>query len=68
MASMANQPAKLPAFDPATLALLACPACYGDLRLEESHLDGSSLLCIACRRAYAIVNGIPVLIPTADQH
>jgi uncharacterized protein YbaR (Trm112 family) len=58
---MADQPAKLPAFDPAVLAQLACPACYGDLRLEGSHL-----LCIACRRAYAIVDGIPVLIPTAD--
>jgi uncharacterized protein YbaR (Trm112 family) len=39
------------------LAQLACPACFGDLRLEGAHL-----VCIACRRAYAIVDGIPVLI------
>jgi len=44
------------------LAQLACPACFGDLRLEESRLDGARLVYIACRRAYAIVDGIPVLI------
>jgi uncharacterized protein YbaR (Trm112 family) len=44
-------------FDPAVLAQLACPACIGNLRLE-----GTRLVCIACRRAYAIVDGIPVLI------
>jgi len=43
--------------DPAILAQLVCPACYGDLRLE-----GAGLLCPACRRAYAIVDGIPVMI------
>lgn len=57
-----DDPTQLPLIDPIVLAQLACPACYGDLRLEESQLDGSSLLCIACRRAYAIVDGIPVLI------
>jgi uncharacterized protein len=61
MAAIENKSAHSPAhnsrLDPAILALLACPACYGDLRLE-----GARLLCIACRRAYAIVDGIPVLI------
>jgi uncharacterized protein YbaR (Trm112 family) len=38
------------------LSLLACPACHGSLRVENSHL-----LCAECRRAYAIC-GIPVLI------
>jgi uncharacterized protein YbaR (Trm112 family) len=52
-----NKLARSSVFDPAVLAQLACPACYGDLRLE-----GSRLLCIACSRAYAIVDGIPVLI------
>jgi uncharacterized protein YbaR (Trm112 family) len=36
---------------------LACPACHGDLRLE-----GARLVCGGCRRAYPIVDGIPVLI------
>jgi uncharacterized protein len=47
----------LPVFDPAVLDQLACPACLGELRLEETRL-----LCIACGRAYPIVDGIPVLI------
>ncbi len=47
----------LPAFDPSVLDQLACPACLGELRLEETRL-----LCAACRRAYPIVDGIPVLI------
>jgi uncharacterized protein YbaR (Trm112 family) len=45
------------AFDPAVLAQLACPACLGDLRLQEI-----SLVCAGCGRAYPIVEGIPVLI------
>jgi len=62
VSARADKPAHPPALDPAVLAQLACPACFGDLRLEESSLDGARLLCIACRRAYAIVDGIPVLI------
>ncbi len=54
---MVDVPAHPSAFDPAVLAQLACPACHGDLRL-----DGARLLCAACSRAYAIVDGIPVLI------
>jgi len=42
------------------LALLACPACQGDVRLE-----GDKVVCICCQRSYPIVNGIPVLL--ADQ-
>jgi hypothetical protein len=36
---------------------LACPACFGDLRL-----DGPRILCKGCGRVYPIVDGIPVLI------
>jgi uncharacterized protein len=43
--------------DPAVLAQLACPACYGELRLE-----GARLRCMACCRGYPIVDGIPVMI------
>ncbi|MFP5237529.1 MAG: Trm112 family protein [Acidobacteriota bacterium] len=37
---------------------LACPACRASLRLEA---DG--LICAGCGRRYAVVDGIPVLIP-----
>jgi hypothetical protein len=45
------------ALDPSVVTQLACPACLGALRLEES-----KLLCAECGRAYPIVDGIPVLI------
>jgi uncharacterized protein YbaR (Trm112 family) len=51
-----------PAFDASVLDQLACPACLGELRLEETRL-----LCIACNRAYPIVDGIPVLISGREQ-
>jgi hypothetical protein len=54
---MVDKPARPTTFDPATLTQLACPACYGALRPENSRL-----LCITCGRAYPIVDGIPVLI------
>jgi uncharacterized protein YbaR (Trm112 family) len=44
-------------FDPAVLAQLACPACHGDLRLEDTRL-----VCSACARTYPIDDGIPALI------
>jgi len=37
--------------------LLACPACYGELRLEEVRV-----VCVGCGRGYEVVDGIPVLI------
>lgn len=50
-----------PAFTASTLqsiaGQLACPACHGGLSLQ-----GASLLCSVCARAYPIVDGIPVLI------
>jgi uncharacterized protein YbaR (Trm112 family) len=48
---------KLSAIDPAVLEQLACPACFGALRLEEK-----CLVCIGCTRRYPISDGIPVLI------
>jgi len=57
VAARADKPALPSAFDPALLAQLACPACFGGLRL-----DGAHLVCIACHRVYPIVDGIPALI------
>jgi hypothetical protein len=54
---MAAIPAPQGKFDETVLNQLACPACYGDLRL-----DGARLVCVACARAYPIADGIPVLI------
>jgi uncharacterized protein YbaR (Trm112 family) len=45
------------AFDPSVADQLACPACLGDLKVEEA-----LLVCQGCGRAYPVVDGIPVLI------
>ena len=45
------------AFDETVLDRLACPACLGNLRLEEARL-----VCVACSCAYPVVDGIPILI------
>jgi uncharacterized protein YbaR (Trm112 family) len=59
---MTDEPAHPSSDNPDTLdadllAQLACPACYGELRLE-----GARLRCVSCSRGYAIVDGIPVMI------
>jgi hypothetical protein len=38
-------------------AILACPACKGDLLFEETRI-----ICPACRKAYPIRDGIPVML------
>jgi uncharacterized protein YbaR (Trm112 family) len=50
-------PAPQSEFDPKVLDQLACPACLGNLHLEDARL-----VCASCRRAYPIVDGIPALI------
>ncbi len=54
---MTKQPAAPVPFDPSVIGEIACPACHGDLRFENS-----GLICAACGRVYPIVDGIPVLI------
>ena len=39
------------------LALLACPACQGDVVLKDN-----KIVCTRCQRNYPIVDGIPVLL------
>jgi len=53
----------LPVFDASILEQLACPACLGAFRLEETRL-----LCAACGRAYPIVDEIPVLIAGREEN
>jgi uncharacterized protein len=43
--------------DEKLLALLACPSCQGDVKQE-----GDKIVCTRCRRAYPIVDGVPVLL------
>ena len=38
-------------------AILVCPACKGDLVFEETRI-----ICRACRKAYPIREGIPVML------
>ena len=38
-------------------AILACPACKGDLLFEETRI-----ICPACKKAYPIRDGIPVML------
>jgi uncharacterized protein YbaR (Trm112 family) len=38
-------------------AILVCPACKGDLVFEETRI-----ICQACRKAYPIRDGIPVML------
>ncbi|MFL6211024.1 MAG: Trm112 family protein [Pyrinomonadaceae bacterium] len=39
--------------------LLRCPACRAEVQLKP---DGSALKCVACRRVYAIRDGIPDML------
>ena len=46
------------------LEILACPACKGEVRLDEA---SKRIICQACGRRYPIRDGIPVmLIDEAD--
>jgi hypothetical protein len=38
-------------------AILACPACKGDLLFEETRI-----ICPKCQKAYPIRDGIPVML------
>ncbi len=49
--------------DKELLEILACPACKGDVRLEDK-----KIVCVKCKRKYPIKNGIPImLIDEAEQ-
>ena len=43
--------------DKELLAILACPACQGDVELK-----GEKIVCVSCGRKYPIKNGIPVML------
>lgn len=45
--------------DPELLKILACPACKAPL---EERPEDKTLACRACRKAYPVEDGIPVLL------
>lgn len=46
------------------LSILACPNCKSPLRLSD---DEQELICDACRVAYQIEDGIPILLPDSGR-
>lgn len=45
--------------DKELLAILACPACKGDVKLDEA---AQRIICQSCGRRYPIRDGIPVML------
>jgi len=43
--------------DEQLLKILACPACQGDVELNDKRI-----VCVKCGRKYPIKDGIPVLL------
>ena len=44
---------------PELLAIMQCPACGGELTERP---DPPALVCEACRLAYAVIDGIPIML------
>jgi hypothetical protein len=57
MAAESTSAAKSPTFDSRVLEQLACPVCFGSLRVA-----GDTIVCAGCGRVYPLIDGIPVLI------
>ncbi|RME85411.1 MAG: Trm112 family protein [Zetaproteobacteria bacterium] len=45
--------------DDELLQILACPKCKGEVRLDR---EREAIVCMACRLAYPIRDGIPVML------
>jgi len=60
MAAPSESPRQSVEFDSRLLEQLACPVCLGTLRLVSAI---GQIVCVECRRAYPLIDGIPVLIP-----
>jgi uncharacterized protein YbaR (Trm112 family) len=59
MSDSQDSPSQSRIFDARLLERLACPVCFGELRLEAS---GGAIACAGCLRSYPLIDGIPVLI------
>jgi uncharacterized protein YbaR (Trm112 family) len=49
----------MPLIDPLLASILVCPADHGELRQDEVR---SKLVCKTCGRAYAVEDGIPIML------
>ncbi|CAN5695460.1 MAG: Trm112 family protein [Actinobacteria bacterium] len=49
----------MPLIDPLLASILVCPADKGDLTEDEAR---SRLVCVVCRRAYPVTEGIPIML------
>jgi uncharacterized protein YbaR (Trm112 family) len=47
------------ALDERILKILVCPKCKGDLNYD---MEGSRLICSACKLAYPVKDDIPVML------
>ena len=45
--------------DPELLAIMQCPACFGEL---TERTDPPALVCRSCGLAYAVEDGIPIML------
>ena len=54
-------PDRVSEFDPAVVAILACPVCDNRPKLEATD-DNKGLQCPSCNRCYPIKEGIPQLV------
>jgi len=57
---MKNKKAKKKEFDRSLLKILVCPVCKSDVNY---HKAGKQLVCVSCKRTYAIREGIPIMLP-----
>ena len=52
-----------PRVDPDLLAILVCPKCESELRLQLAQGgDEESLDCLACQLSFPVEDGIPVML------
>ena len=45
--------------DPMLLEILVCPACHGELRVDD---EAAELVCTRCGLAYPVRDDIPVML------
>ena len=72
-ATFTLHPVHLPLMKRELMAILACPQCKDELKLDATEEDTATgevlqgtLMCVTCGRAFKIIEGIPDLRPPED--
>jgi len=62
---MTKNEEKSDSIDERLMKILACPVCVAEGGAEKAELElsGGKLVCRTCGRRYAIVDGIPNMLP-----